>query len=551
VATIEQVAPVPRLTSADTLWSWVATVDHKRIGIMYLLGALVFLVIAGAEALLMRAQLATPGGHVISPSFYNQLLTMHGTSMVFLVGTPGVIGFANYAVPLMIGARDMAFPRLNAMSLWLFIFGGLLMHFSFLAGQTPDTGWFSYAPLTAHFASPDYRVDYWILGTLIPSIGTIATALNLIVTIFLFRAPGMTIRRLPLFAWMMLITSFLIIWAFPPLTAAQAMLLVDRWLGGHFFNTMAGGLPILWQHLFWAFGHPEVYILILPAFGILSEVIPVFSRKPIFGYNFMAAATVAIAFLSYLVWGHHMFATGYSIPINASWGALSVLIAVPTGIKIFNYIATMWGGSLHFTTAMLFCIGFVGTFVFGGLSGVTLALVPIDWQVTDTYYVVGHFHFVLIGGTVFGLFAGTYYWFPKMTGRLLSERLGRWHFWLFLIGFLLTFVPMHLTGLIGMPRRIYTYPAYPGWSELNAISSIGAVFMALGALAFVWNIIRSLSHGEKAGDDPWDAYTLEWATSSPPPPDNFREPLPPIRSRRPFWDRKYPDEADWKTEHGG
>jgi len=554
VATVERAVPAPRLTSADTLWTWVATVDHKRIGILYLLGAMVFLVIAGGEALLMRAQLAVPGAHVLSPDVYNKLLTMHGTSMVFLVGTPGVIGFANYAVPLMIGAHDMAFPRLNAMSLWLFILGGGLMHFSFLAGQTPDTGWFSYAPLTEHAFSPDPTVDYWILGTLIPSIGTIATAINLIVTVLTMRAPGMTIRRLPLFAWMMLITSFLIIWAFPPLTAGQAMLLVDRFLGGHFFNVGGGGgggAPILWQHLFWAFGHPEVYILILPAFGILSEVVPVFSRKPLFGYDLMAAATVGIAFLSYLVWGHHMFATGYSIPINSSWGALSMLIAVPTGIKIFNYLATMWGGSLRLKTAMLWCIAFVSLFVIGGLSGVMLAAVPIDWQVTDSYFVVAHFHFVLIGGTVFGLFAGAYYWFPKMTGRLLSETLGRWHFGLFVLGFLITFVPMHITGLLGMPRRVYTYPPYPGWAELNMLGSIGAVFMAVGALVFLWNVISSLAHGPVAGDDPWDAYTLEWDTSSPPPPENFRRPLPPVRSRRPFWDQKYPDRADWRVSRGG
>lgn len=551
MATIERVAPAPRVTGADTLWSWIATVDHKRIGIMYLLGALVFFAIAGGEALLMRAQLAVPGAAVVGPDAFNRLLTMHGTTMVFLVGTPAVIGFANYAVPLMIGARDMAFPRLNAMSLWLFVFGGLLMHWSFFTGYTPNTGWFSYAPLTEHAYSPDFAVDYWILGTLIPAIGTIATAVNLIVTVFLLRAPGMSIRRLPLFVWMMLITSFLIIWSFPFLTAGQAMLLVDRFLGGHFFSAGAGGAPILWQHLFWAFGHPEVYILILPAFAILSEVVPVFSRKPIFGYSFMAAATVGIAFLSYLVWGHHMFATGYGIPINSSWSAVSMLIAVPTGIKIFNYLATMWGGSIRGHTAMLWAIGYISMFVIGGLSGVTLALVPIDWQVTDTYYVVAHFHFVLIGGTVFGLFAGTYYWFPKMTGRLLSEGLGKWHFWLFLIGFNLTFIPMHITGLIGMPRRVYTYPDYTGWGELNMLSSIGALFMLAGSLFFLWNIAASLRHGEEAGDDPWDAYTLEWATSSPPPPENFRGPLPEIRSRRPFWDHKYPDRADWKVGHGG
>jgi cytochrome c oxidase subunit 1 len=541
--------PLPRLSSAEGLLRWVATVDHKQIGLLYLLTSLGFFLVGGFEALLLRAQLAVPGAQLLPPGVYNQLFTMHGVTMIFLVVMPALLGFANYAVPLLIGASDMAFPRLNALSYWLFLFGGLLLHFSFLAGGAPGTGWFSYAPLTEPPFSPGTNVDYWILGLLVTSVGTIATAINLIVTVLLLRAPGMTVRRLPLFVWMTLVTGFLIIWAMPALTAALAMLLVDRYLGGHFFDPAAGGNVLLWQHLFWAFGHPEVYIMILPAMGIVSEVLPVFSRKPIFGYTFVAAATLGIAFLSFLVWAHHMFAVGLGPLVNTVFGAMSMLIAIPTGIKVFNWLATMWGGALRFTTAMLFAIAFVAMFTIGGLSGVTMAVVPIDWQITDTYYIVAHLHYVLFGGSVLALFAGTYYWFPKMTGRLLSERLGRWHFWLTFVGLNLAFFPMHASGLLGMPRRVYTYAAQPGWPELNLTSTVGAGLLGVAVLVFLWNLGWSLRAGPPAGADPWDAWTLEWATPSPPPPYNFAA-LPPIRSRRPLWDLKHPEQRDPEHEHG-
>jgi len=447
----------------------------------------------------------------------------------------------------MIGARDMAFPRLNALSFWLLVFGGLLLNFSFITqGGAPDVGWFSYAPLSERPFSSTTGTDYWALGLLVAGIGTVASGINLIATILTLRAKGLTIRRLPLFVWMVLVNSFLIILALSILNATLAMLLADRLLGAHFFKPSTGGSAVLWQHLFWAFGHPEVYIMVLPAFGILSEVIPVFSRKPIFGYEFVAGSTVAIGLLSFGVWAHHMFTVGLGHVLDSFFGIASMLIAIPTGVKIFNWIATMWGGSIRFTTAMLFAVAFLVQFTIGGLSGVHFAVVPIDWQTTDTYYVVAHFHYVLFGGTFFGIMAGIYYWFPKMTGRMLSEGLGKIHFWLMLVGFNLTFFVQHILGLIGMPRRVFTYPDLPHWGTLNLVSTIGAFILALSVLVFIWNVIASLRNGKPAGDNPWGAWTLEWATTSPPPVHNFDR-LPPIRGRRPLWDFAHPDKADWKV----
>jgi cytochrome c oxidase subunit I+III len=516
-------------------FSWIATVDHKRIGILYLLTALFFFGVGGIEALLIRIQLAHPNSKLIGPDAYNQIFTMHGTTMIFLVVMPTLVGFANYLVPLMIGARDMAFPRLNAMSYWLFPFGGALLHFSFFTGGAPQTGWFSYAPLSETPYSSTMGTDYWAIALLVLGIGSVAGAINIIATVLTLRAPGLTMRRLPLFVWMTFVTAFLIILALPVLNAALVMLLVDRQLDAHIFQAHGGGSAILWQHFFWTFGHPEVYIMALPAFGMISEIIPVFSRKPIFGYEFVAASTLAIAVLSFGVWAHHMFAAGLGHRADIAFAAGSMLIAVPTGVKIFNWIATMWGGSLRLTTAMLFAIGFLLEFVIGGLSGVQFASAPVDWSLTDSYYVVAHFHYVLFGGTAFAVMGATYYWFPKMTGRLMSEKLGRWHFWLTVVGFNTTFFVQHMLGKMGMPRRVYTYPDLPNWGLYNAISTIGSLVMAIAMVVFAWNIFVSARRGEKAGDNPWEAWSLEWATSSPPPHDNF-ERVPPVRGRRPLID---------------
>ncbi len=430
----------------------------------------------------------------------------------------------------------MAFPRLNAMSYWLFPFWrACSCILSFVAGGAPSAGWFSYAPLSETPYSSTPGTDYWILALLVLGVGSVAGGVNILATVLTLRAPGLSIRRLPLFVWMTFITSILIVLALPVLNAALVMLLIDRLLDAHFFQAHGGGSALLWQHFFWTFGHPEVYIMALPAFGMISEIIPVFSRKPIFGYAFVASSTVAIALLSFGVWAHHMFAAGLGHRADLAFSAGSMLIAIPTGVKIFNWIATMWGGSIRFKTAMLFATAFLVEFVIGGLSGVQFAAAPIDWRLTDTYYVVAHFHYVLFGGTAFALFAATYYWFPKMTGRLLDERLGRIHFWTMVVGFNMTFLVQHLLGMMGMPRRIFTYPDLPGWGLLNLISTIGAFVMGIAVLLFVANIVRSLRRGEVAGDNPWDAWTLEWATTSPPSPHNF-ERVPPVRSRRPLYD---------------
>ncbi len=535
-------APPPGST-ARGLYSWVATVDHKRIGILYLLTALVFFAAGGIEALLMRIQLARPNNTFLSPDAYNQLFTMHGTTMIFLVVMPTLFGLANYLVPLMIGARDMAFPRLNALSYWLLPCGGLLLHFSLLAGGAPAVGWFSYAPLSETPYASTPGVDYWGLSLLILGVGSVAASINLIATILTLRAPGLTIRRLPLFVWMIFVNSFLVILALPALNATIVMLFIDRHLGTNFFAPTHGGSAVLWQHFFWAFGHPEVYIMALPAFGIISEVVPVFARRPIFGYEFVAGSTVAIALLSFGVWAHHMFAVGMGHPMDLFFAATSMLIAVPTGVKVFAWSATMWGGSIRLTTAMLFAVAFLIQFTVGGLSGVTFAVVPIDWQVTDTYYLVAHFHYVLFGGTFFAVFAGLYYWFPKITGRMLSERLGKLNFWMALIGFNTAFFVQHFLGLMGMTRRIYTYPDLPGWGFLNMISTVGAFLLGASVLVLLWNIIASLRSGKPAGDDPWQAWTLEWAATSPPLAHNFDR-VPPIRSRRPLWDLAHPQNPD-------
>ncbi len=516
-------------------FSWVATVDHKRIGILYLVTALFFFCVGGLEALVIRLQLARPNATLVSAETFNQLFTMHGTTMIFLVVMPTLVGFGNYLVPLMIGARDMAFPRLNAMSYWLLPFGGFLLHFSVMAGGAPAGGWFAYAPLTETPFSSTQGTDYWVLALLVLGVGSVATAINFIATILTLRAPGMTMGRVPLFVWMTFVTSILVVLALPVLNASIVLLLVDRQLDAHVFLASGGGNAVLWQHFFWTFGHPEVYILALPAFGMISEIIPVFSRKPIFGHEFVAASTVAIAILSFGVWAHHMFAVGLGHTADIFFAGGSMLIAIPTGVKIFNWIATMWGGSIRFTTAMLFATAFLVEFVIGGLSGITFAAAPIDWQVTDTYYVVAHFHYVVFGGTAFALLGGIYYWFPKMSGRCLSERLGRWNFWLMVVGFNLTFFVQHFLGILGMPRRVFTYPDLPYWGALNMVSTVGACFMGLASLALVANIVLSLKRGKVAGDNPWDAWSLEWATTSPPPHDNFAE-VPPVTGRRPLWD---------------
>jgi cytochrome c oxidase subunit I len=538
--------PYIRRAEKSTFLSWVLTTDHKRIGLLYLGTALVFFLIAGIEALLIRVQLATPQGKLLSPDAYNQIFTMHGTTMIFLAGMPIATGFANYLVPLMIGAKDMVFPKLNALSYWFFFFGGIFMYSSFLLGGAPDKGWFAYAPMTEKLFSPGMRMDFWGLGIIILALSTTVSSINLIVSIFQLRAPGMSITRVPMFVWNMMVTSFIGIFALPSLIVAGGLLLLDRNAGTQFFNTQAGGSAMLWQHMFWFFGHPEVYILVLPAMGMISEVFPVFSRKPLFGYMAIAFSTAAIGVLSFTVWAHHMFATGMSSIALAFFAADSFLIGIPTGIKIFSWIATMWGGKLRFTTSMLFAIGFIPLFVIGGITGIQIAAIPIDWQVTDTYFIVGHFHYVLFGGTILGFVSALYYWFPKMFGRMLSERLGKWNFWFTIIGMNMTFFPMHFLGLSGMPRRVYTYQASTGWGFWNMFETVGAFLTAFGFLLLVINVVQALRKPATNEADPWDGFTLEWSTSSPPPAENFEEPIPLVRGRRPYWDEKYPDMADYK-----
>jgi cytochrome c oxidase subunit I len=531
----------------EVLHDWVATVDHKKIGIMYVVMAVIFLVIAGVEATLMRVQLMAPNIAVLKPDTFNQLFTMHGTTMVFFFGMPILIGVGNFVVPLQIGARDMAFPRLNALGFWATLFGGSLVYFSFATGGGPNFGWFAYSPLTEKTFARGPAADFWALGLIVSGVGTLTAAINFVATIMAMRAPGMTMRKIPFFTWTILWTAVQIIIAIPPLTVSLVMVVLDRQLGAHFFDPQTGGSAYLWQHMFWFFGHPEVYILILPVFGMVAEVVPVFSRKVLFGYEFMAAATMAIAFISLSVWAHHMFAVGMSRTVDLFFAASSLLVSIPTGIKMFNWLATMYGGRLWFASPMLFATGFLSLFLIGGLTGIMLAAAPFNFQLTDSYFVVGHFHWVLIGGTVFGAFAGIHYWYPKATGRMLSERLAKWQFWLLYIGFMVTFGPMHISGMLGMPRRIYTYESNRGWTIWNQLSTIGALIQAPSYLIFAYNIVVSLWKGKPAGDNPWQAWTLEWATTSPPPAYNFEQ-IPTVRSRRPLWDLQHPDDPDWKYE---
>jgi cytochrome c oxidase subunit 1 len=547
----------PSTSLVDRLDRLVVTVDHKELGLMYIGTALIFLVVAGLMAVAIRLQLAVPNNTLLEPEVFNRFFTMHGTAMVFLVGMPIIAGLGNYLVPLMIGTRDMAFPRLNAFGYWMFVFGALLLYFSYLGapglnghGSAPDVGWFAYAPLTGRAFSRGHSTDYWILSLLLTSVGSTVSAINVVATTLTLRCRGMKLMRMPLFVWMMLVTNFMIILALPSLSAAQIMLLIDRYLGGHFFDTQSGGSAVLWQHFFWIFGHPEVYILIIPGFACLSEIIPVFSRKPIFGYPVMVGATTMIAFISFGVWAHHMFTVGMTSVGNTFFAISTMLVGVPTGIKIFNWLGTIYGGKIRLEIPMIFCLGFLFQFLIAGLTGVMLAVTPFDWQLSDSYFVVAHFHYVLIGGLLYAIFAGLYYWYPKAVGRLLNRKLGLWHFWLFTIGFHLTFDTMHFSGLLGMPRRIFTYDIGRGWEMLNLIGSVGAIFQAVGVLCLVINLIRSLRHGKVAGNDPWDAWTLEWGTTSPPPVYNF-ENIPVVRSRRPLWDLKHPEDPDWKYEESG
>jgi cytochrome c oxidase subunit 1 len=514
--------------------SWLTTTDHKKIGIMYLVSTFAFFIVGGIEALLMRLQLAQPSNDLLTPQTFNQLFTMHGTTMVFLFVVPVVAGFGNYFVPLMIGARDMAFPKLNALSFWLLTAGGLVFYASIFF-DAPECGWTCYSPLSDDTYLPSGGVDAWIFLVHLTGLGSLVGSINFYATIANMRAPGMGWGRLPLFVWTILTYSVLLILSLPVVAAGVTLLLADRHWGTNFYDAANGGSPMLWQHLFWFFGHPEVYIMVLPTFGILSEVLPVFARKPIFGYKAVAASTIVIAFLGLLVWAHHMFTTPSPSIVLVFFMMSSFLIAVPTGVKIFNWIATLWRGTIHYTTALLFSVGFVGTFVLGGITGIFLAIFPIDWQVHDTYFVVAHFHYTLMGGAVFGIFAGLYYWFPKMTGRMMHEGMGKASFWFMFIGFHTTFLVQHSAGLEGMPRRIYEYADIGNLATLNLISTIGAFTIAFGVLLSMINVLRSLKTGAVAGPDPWKANTLEWFVPSPPPKNNF-DVIPRIRSVEPMKD---------------
>ncbi|HEY8315058.1 MAG TPA: cytochrome c oxidase subunit I [Candidatus Baltobacteraceae bacterium] len=519
--------------------SWLTTTDHKRIGILYIVWTGLFFAIAGILAMLIRTQLARPDMTFLSPHAYDQVFTLHGTAMIFLFVAPFGLGLANFLIPLQIGAPDMAFPRLNATSLWLFVFGGLtVLSGALAAGGAASAGWTAYAPLSEIQISAGAGQDLWIVGLLMVSVSSILTAINIVTTVFLLRAPGMTMWRIPIFSWEMIATSLLILMAFPPLATVLAMLLIDRHLGGQFFDPQHGGNPILYQHLFWFFGHPEVYVMILPYFGVVTEIIAVFSRKPVFGYVELVLSAFAIAGLSMGVWAHHMFTTG--AVANGFFAGMSFLIAVPTGVKFFNWIGTMWKGSIEFATPMLFAIGFLLNFLIGGITGVMVASPPIDFHVHDSYFLVSHFHYVLGGGSLFAIFGALFFWFPKIFGVKLDERMGKWCFWLMFVGFNATFFPMHFMGIEGMPRRVYTYPALGDLPWLNMVATVGAAIMALAVIVFLVNVVVSSLAREHVGDDPWGGYTLEWATTSPPPEFNFTS-LPPIRSERPVFDLHHPE----------
>jgi len=535
----------PRTTTG--FWSWFTTVDHKKIGILYGGTALAFLVVGGVEALLIRLQLAGPNGSVLTAAQYNTMFTMHGTTMIFLMGMPLSVALANYFIPLQIGARDVAFPRLNMFGYWVVLFGGLFMYSSFFLGGAPNGGWFGYTPLTSTPISggalPGQGPNFWCVGIVLLGIGSTTSAINIIVTILNMRAPGMTLMRMSPFTWSMFVTSFLTLFAMPIVTAAMIMVFFDRNYDTLFFVASKGGDPLLYQHLFWLFGHPEVYILILPGMGIVSEVLPVFSRKPLFGYSVVIFSGIAIGFMGWGVWAHHMFATGLGPVAISAFGLSTMLIAIPTGVKIFNWLGTVYGGAVRLTTAMLFSLGFIAMFTLGGLSGVLHSIVPADTQQTDTYFVVAHFHYVLFGGLVFGIFSGFYYWWPKIFGRMLNETIGKWNFWIMLIGFNLTFFPMHILGLTGMPRRTYRYPSGYGWDTMNMLETVGAFIIALATLIFLVNVIFSTRRGQVAGNDPWDARSLEWSIPSPPPAYNFAE-IPVVEARDDWWHRKYTEDAE-------
>ena len=534
--------PVPNIkisrpVNPTGIWSWLTTVDHKRIGIMYGITAFILFLSGGIEATIMRLQLAGPELDIVSAAIYNQLFTMHGTTMIFLAIMPLSAAFFNYLIPLQIGARDVAFPRLNAFSYWTFLGGALMLKLSWIGGAT-DAGWFGYAPLTSIDQNPGKGIDFWILSLQILGVASLGSAFNFIVTIINLRAPGMTWMRLPLFTWMSFITAILLVLAFPVITVALIELTFDRYFAFNFFNVANGGSVVLWQHLFWVFGHPEVYILILPAMGIVSEVLPVFSRKPLFGYATVVLAGAIIAFMGWMVWSHHMFTVGLGPIANTVFTITTMLIAVPTGIKMFNWIGTIWGGSLKLNTPMLFSLGFIAMFLIGGLSGVMHAVSAHDAQQQDTYFVPAHIHYVLFGGAIMAILSGIYFWFPKFSGKMYSEREGKLHFWLMMIGQNVTFFPMHFVGLDGMPRRIYTYAEGMGWDLWNAVATAGVFILIAGFLVMINNLGRHWRNGPTATDDPWDARTLEWSISSPPPHYNFEE-IPVVRSLDDWWETKY------------
>jgi cytochrome c oxidase subunit 1 len=526
--------------SETGLWSWLTTVDHKRIAALYLGTSLFWFLMGGVEAFFIRLQLMFPNGQVVSAERFNELFTMHGTTMIFLVVMPLSAAFFNLLIPLQIGARDVAFPRLNAFSYWVYLFGSIFVNVGWLVNAAPDGGWFGYTPLTTIAYAKNLNIDFWVLGLQILGISSLAASVNFITTVINMRAPGMYFMRMPIFTWMSFIVQFLILLAFPVITIALVFLQFDRFFGTNFYEVAQGGDPLLWQHLFWIFGHPEVYILILPAFGLVSEIVPTFSRKPLFGYPVMVYSGMLIAFLGFGVWAHHMFAVGMGPIADTVFGVTTMLIAIPTGVKIFNWIFTMWGGDLRFTTAMKFAITLVALFTIGGISGVMHASPPADLQQTDTYFIVAHFHYVLVAGSIMGLWGGIYYYYPKFTGRLLSETLGSWHFWIFFIGVNLTFFPMHFSGLFGMPRRIYRYDVGQGWEIYNMLSSIGMYIQMIGTAIGFWNLWRSRKVGEIAGADPWGAPTLEWSIPSPVPDYNFAR-VPRVTSRYPLWDVKSPE----------
>ncbi|MBS57867.1 MAG: cytochrome c oxidase subunit I [Chloroflexi bacterium] len=534
---------IPRPVHPTGIWSWITTIDHKRIGILYGVTAFILFISGGIEALLIRVQLALPDQNIVTPEVYNQLFTMHGTTMIFLAIMPLGAAFFNFVIPLQIGARDVAFPRLNAFSFWTFLAGAIILKSSWLLADAPNAGWFAYSPLTGIKANPSHGIDLWIVSLQVLGVASLAAAFNFIVTIVNLRAPGMSLMKMPIFTWMSLITAILLVLAFPVITVALFELSLDRVFGFNFFVVAAGANPVLWQHLFWVFGHPEVYILILPAMGIVSEILPTFSKKPLFGYPAVVLAGAIIAFMGWMVWSHHMFTVGLGPIANSVFAITTMAIAVPTGVKVLNWIATLWGGSISFRTPMLFALGFIAMFTIGGISGVMHAMAPSDAQQQDTYFIVAHIHYVLFGGAIFAIMAGIYYWFPKFSGKMYNESLGKLHFWVMTIGFNISFFPMHFAGMYGMPRRIYIYNEGMGWEIYNMLSTIGAFMMAFSFLIFIYNMVSNWRNGEDAPADPWDARTLEWSISSPPPEYNFVN-IPVVKKLDDWWNTKHENTKD-------